>query len=151
MSAQIRQFIKLLEVKPVAPQPVAELAFVYGSLKRGFHNNELLDRARFIGTAHTAPRFDLIDLGSFPAAIQGKHSVSGEVYEVDARTMRDLDRLESNGSMYQRKKVPLALAGRQIVAWMYIYLEDDGYDPLVEPQGGMVTWNRPALNNTYER
>lgn len=134
----------LFEDLPPAPEiSPTHLVFVYGSLKRGYHNHHLLMHSRFIGTGRTPPRFDLLDLGSFPAAIAGKHQMTGEVFEIDNETLKDLDRLEGNGFMYLRKQIPVVVAGRQIVVWCYLYLEDDGMDPLVEPVGSVVTWPPP--------
>jgi gamma-glutamylcyclotransferase (GGCT)/AIG2-like uncharacterized protein YtfP len=120
--------------------PSNQLVFVYGSLKQGFANHHVLGTAEFVGRGRTLPEFDLIDCGPFPAIISGGRSVTGELYKVDAATMKDLDVLEGNGILYQRKKRPVIVNGQQISAWIYIYLHDDGYLPLVKGRGNRVTW-----------
>lgn len=127
-----------------------EYVFVYGSLKRGFDNHRIIAPAHFVGTGRTPPRFDMLDLGGFPAAITGKHSMTGEVYEVDRDIMEMLDHLESNGSLYLRRKVPILVQGRQIPAWVYLYLDDDGRDALVAPEGNQVTWSLTPHRMAYD-
>jgi gamma-glutamylcyclotransferase (GGCT)/AIG2-like uncharacterized protein YtfP len=86
--------------------------FVYGSLKRGESNHRLLARARFLGRAHTAPFFELYDLGAFPAMVAGGFtSVAGELYEVDEETLAAIDRLEGHPTLYRRTPTPLAEGG----------------------------------------
>lgn len=67
---------------------------VYGSLRKGLHNNRLLRNAKFLGEAYTVPEFQLVSLGSFPAVTSGQTAVKVEVYQVDKDTMQDLDWLE---------------------------------------------------------
>jgi gamma-glutamylcyclotransferase (GGCT)/AIG2-like uncharacterized protein YtfP len=142
----LRHYIKLLETtltgeKKTNPKEKTELVFVYGSLKAGYHNDRFLQTAKLLGKAISPPRFALLDLGMFPAAIRGEHILTGEIYEVDAKTMRNLDRLEGNGRMYQRELCPFRLGGKQVKAWIYVYLHDDGFDPVLEPNHEKhVTW-----------
>lgn len=83
--------------------------FVYGSLMSGLHNHRLLEGARFIGTDRTRPLFGLVDLGSFPAMVaEGTTCIVGEVWEVDAATLADLDRLEGHPRWYERVTIVLA-------------------------------------------
>lgn len=77
--------------------------FVYGSLKRGFHNHAILKEATIVGRGF-AEGFLLYSLGSFPAAIGGSGTVQGELYEVDDQTLQALDRLEGHPHMYKRKE-----------------------------------------------
>jgi len=83
--------------------------FVYGSLLSGEPNHSVLSRARRIGEARTPPRFVLHDLGAFPAMIEGgAHAISGEVYEVDEKTLARLDVLEGHPRFYRRTPIVLA-------------------------------------------
>jgi gamma-glutamylaminecyclotransferase len=99
-----------------ADEPI--FVFVYGTLLAQEANHGLLQRARFLGPAHTLPAFDLHDLGAFPAIVAGgTTAILGEVYQVDAPTLAALDDLEEHPRYYQRTRITLA-DGRQ--AWTYI-------------------------------
>lgn len=82
--------------------------FVYGTLLAGEGNHRLLRRARFVSTAKTPPAFELRDLGYYPGMVLGgAYAVVGEIYEVDAPTLAELDRLEGHPSFYQRTSITL--------------------------------------------
>src|ERR1700754_1715947 len=115
----IRKYIRLLEDETPIQHAQQELVFVYGSLKAGFYNHGFLEHMTFLGKAISPPRFAMLDLGSFPAVIRGKHHITGEIYAVDRPTMADLDRLEGNGLMYQRELCPFRIGGKQVRAWIY--------------------------------
>jgi gamma-glutamylcyclotransferase (GGCT)/AIG2-like uncharacterized protein YtfP len=102
--------------------------FVYGTLKHGFGNNRLLNGADFIGAASTVRPFVLLDSG-FPVLTPvgtGNMRVRGEVYEfIDARILKQLDRLEGEGRMYDRKLIDVVDDdGNEIEVWAYIGCED---------------------------
>ena len=83
--------------------------FVYGSLLSGEPNHRVLARACRVGEASTVPRFALHDLGAYPAMIEGgAHAITGEVYEVDAKTLARLDVLEGHPRYYRRGAITLA-------------------------------------------
>lgn len=84
------------------------IVFVYGTLLRGEGNHRLLDRARRIGDARTTATFTLLDLGAWPAMVAGgSTSVRGELYEVDAATLRALDDFEGDPDEYRRTRIEL--------------------------------------------
>lgn len=80
--------------------------FVYGTLKRAYHNNRYLKGSRFLGEALTVDNFDMLDVG-FPVLLPQRgdvaYPVKGELYEIDDTTLKNLDRLEGEGRMYQRQ------------------------------------------------
>lgn len=83
---------------------------VYGSLKKGYGNHRLLERATFLGQATTVPSFTLLDLGHFPGIVRsGSTPVMGELYEVDAETLARLDRLEGHPGFYRREAIDVVL------------------------------------------
>jgi len=96
--------------------------FVYGTLKRGWHNHRLLATAQFVGNATLDGTHVLLDAG-FPVCMvhpQGA-TVTGEVYEVDGRTLANLDQLEGEGRMYHRQPKEITYAdGTADVAWTYM-------------------------------
>ena len=104
-----------------------QMVFVYGSLKRGFGNHYFLHNAKFCGITETVDSaFRMHSMGAFPAVTEtsekGYH-ITGELYEVDADTMRELDKLEGNGVFYSRKRVRVYTVEGIIEAWMYLLPE----------------------------
>jgi gamma-glutamylcyclotransferase (GGCT)/AIG2-like uncharacterized protein YtfP len=84
------------------------LLFVYGTLRRGQPAQGLLRGARYVGAARTAPRFELVDFGEYPALVRGgATSVSGEIYEVDAGALEKLDLYEDCPRHFMREVVEL--------------------------------------------
>ena len=82
------------------------LLFVYGTLRRGEPNHRELGEARFLGHVRTAPVYELVDLGSFPALLEGgSTAVQGELYEVDEGWIGQLDAFEEAPELYDRKHV----------------------------------------------
>lgn len=84
--------------------------FVYGSLNRGQSNHHWLHRASFVGRARLHGG-ELYSLGSYPMAIlrQGSSGViHGEVFEVDAEGLDQLDILEGCPGYYDRQLLSLS-------------------------------------------
>lgn len=101
--------------------------FVYGTLKRGYGNNRLLDGAKFISEAHTPAEYTMVSLGGFPGVIRGgETSIVGELWEVeDPIQLARIDRLEGHPNFYERHEVPVKVGDGDDAAW--IYLLDDSY------------------------
>ena len=85
--------------------------FVYGTLKRGHHNNGLLQRAdaRFMGFDTITGPFRLVSLGGFPGIIyddriEGANTVYGEVYHFNPDKLESFDWLEGYPRFYDRTK-----------------------------------------------
>jgi gamma-glutamylcyclotransferase (GGCT)/AIG2-like uncharacterized protein YtfP len=90
---------------PSAPKFVL---FVYGTLLPGEPGHSLLDGARALGPAKTAPAFDLVDLGPYPALVAGgRTSVVGELFEVSAATLAAIDVHEEHPVLFKRIAIPL--------------------------------------------
>jgi len=104
--------------------------FVYGTLQAGFGNNRLLKDSKFLAKGSTSPNFTLISLGGFPGLLDhGETRVQGEVWEVDAETLGNCDRLEGHPNWY--KRCPVTLEGGLEVE-TYIYLKPPPNAPVVE-------------------
>jgi gamma-glutamylcyclotransferase (GGCT)/AIG2-like uncharacterized protein YtfP len=72
------------------------LVAVYGTLKRGLRNHHWLEGADFVGSDRLH-RVTLFDLGPFPGAkLEPSRGVEVEVFEVNARLLAGLDRLEDD-------------------------------------------------------
>lgn len=100
--------------------------FVYGSLKRDFHNHRVIlnDNTKFVGVTHTSsPVFEMISLSGFPGVLKnGNAAIMGELYLVDDEVFAQLDRLEGNGHFYNRELVHLE--DHDEPAWMYILMSN---------------------------
>ena len=118
--------------------------FVYGTLKRGYHNNFYLEGSKFIGEDLTVNKYFMAVSGYIPFVFEDwmehefKGFIKGEVYLVDSFTLKKIDRLENHPYDYRRKKVKLKRFGE---AWLYFYphfsIKDyDGY--LVQPNNGII-------------
>lgn len=92
--------------------------FVYGTLLRGESNHGLLVRAELLGTACTEARYELVDLGGYPAMLPGGTvPVRGEVWGVDDATLSRLDELEGHPGYYRRRSLKLD-DGRSVQAYL---------------------------------
>lgn len=108
-----------------------ELIFVYGTLMRGYALHPALARvATYLGSGRV--RGTLLDLGSFPGLVEGRGSVSGEVYRIHApERLPDVDR-EEEGYNFERRRRKIALAdGRPAWAWVYYYLGTRSRAPII--------------------
>lgn len=84
--------------------------FVYGTLKRGGENHDWIAMQRFIAAARTLPLYRLFDLGGYPGMVHAAEglAIHGEVWEVDAAGLTQLDMLEDTaGGEYERVAVSL--------------------------------------------
>jgi gamma-glutamylaminecyclotransferase len=69
----------------------------------------VLAGARFVRGARTAARYTLVDLGPYPALVEGGDtSVAGELYEVEEALLEVLDAFEGHPDVYIRMPVELA-------------------------------------------
>jgi gamma-glutamylaminecyclotransferase len=112
--------------------------FVYGTLKRGYPNNAMLEGCEFLGEAVTVltykavtvPAYKMVGT-SFPVIMpdpSGK-PVAGELYTVDDATLARLDQLERERRSYDRvmidATVPLSNGERLTTrAFIYVGRED---------------------------
>jgi gamma-glutamylcyclotransferase (GGCT)/AIG2-like uncharacterized protein YtfP len=102
------------------------VVFVYGTLKRGHERHFALAGQRFLGEARTLPRYRMVNLGSYPALIEGgAWGIAGELWEVDAACLALLDEIEGVAeSEYRRARVFLASPHQDWVAEAYFYCAD---------------------------
>ena len=100
---------------------------VYGTLRKGFGNNRLLESSKFVGEGKIDNNWSLFvpvvddKMVSFPYAVE-ETSDEGfvcEVYEIDDKTLKSLDYLEGYPSFYDRKEVEVELNGEKVTASMY--------------------------------
>lgn len=93
--------------------------FVYGTLKRGCSNCDLLKNNDFISGTYTANNFTMLDFGIFPGVVDGNTSkIYGELYDVDSDTLESIDEFE--GEWFCRDVTRL---GNGISAFMYFLVK----------------------------
>jgi gamma-glutamylcyclotransferase (GGCT)/AIG2-like uncharacterized protein YtfP len=95
-----------------------KLIFVYGTLRRGECNHYYLRNVPRLAMHRTAPRYTLLHLGSYPAAVvEGNTAIVGELYPLNQTLLKRLDRLEAYPDEYIREPIPTSCGP----AWMYVY------------------------------
>lgn len=94
--------------------------FVYGSLKKGYINNYLLENQKFVGPVKTEPGYTIYD-ANFPLLYQeGDESVEGEMYLVNEDCLYLLDKLENHPNLYRREIIRLD-DGTEAFAYIWPY------------------------------
>lgn len=100
--------------------------FVYGTLKRGCKNHHHMAGQAYIGEARTAPGYALFNLGEYPGMVadaKDKAGVTGEIWSVDAKAIKQLDDFEGvPAGMYRRVPVTLLAPFDQPMTVVYTYL-----------------------------
>jgi gamma-glutamylcyclotransferase (GGCT)/AIG2-like uncharacterized protein YtfP len=96
------------------------LVFIYGTLRRGEAGSMSIrfPNSKFIGDAKV--NGSLYDLGAYPGLLLNESNsvVTGEVYEVDDETLKELDDFEGS-SHYLRKQFEVSLGTERRVCWTY--------------------------------
>lgn len=102
-----------------------ELLFVYGSLKKGFDNHDIIKKStRRIGKAKTVRKFGMYEdsFGNYPYLTYLKKSrIEGELYEVKRKELMDkIDTFEGVPDYYQREKILVKTHRGKQKAFVYI-------------------------------
>lgn len=107
--------------------------FVYGTLLEGEGNHSFLNGAHFLDGVRLSGA-QMYDVGYFPCIVDSDNpyqSVYGELYEVDDETLMDLDQLESEGRMYERREVIVTScepdSAEKTKAFAYFWLREINY------------------------
>jgi gamma-glutamylaminecyclotransferase len=99
--------------------------FVYGTLKRGYCRSQFLEGASFAGEAKSLPRYRMVNVGSYPGLVESEDGLSleGEVWEVDASRLAELDVVEAvSEGEYERRAISLLPPFDQGHVEAYFYL-----------------------------
>ena len=88
--------------------------FVYGALSKSMSRFGVLRYSQFMGNGFTEGIF--YDVSVYPASRKGIGAISGELYEMDDKKIRELDKIEGyhpedkDQSLYIRKEVDIVLS-----------------------------------------
>ena len=119
------------------PKKYPVKVFVYGTLKRGGSNHDVMVRAggKFLCEAKTVELRKLI-VTHLPFLCDGHapngYQVEGEIYEIpDARGLEIIDTLEGNGSFYQRRLDDFIEldSPKEHTAWVYYIMREMDSEP----------------------
>jgi len=118
-------------------EPFNEFLFVYGSLKKGFDNHNLLTKyAKRVGKASTVGKFAMYEdsFGNYPYLVKEPITkVIGELYEIKRKELLDkIDEFEGVPEYYQRKKIKVKTHKGVNLAFVYIR-EDENIPKEQEP------------------
>jgi len=123
----------------------SHLVFVYGTLRRGFWNHDLLAKSIFLGCGKTKHLYAMY-VDGIPYVVKEEVSqIVGEVYAVGKETLEELDCLENHPSWYERQEVEIALGdGQQMIAWLYFSTQAKGK---LNKDGDYSTWSKSHTLN----
>jgi gamma-glutamylcyclotransferase (GGCT)/AIG2-like uncharacterized protein YtfP len=117
--------------------------FVYGTLQRGCRNHRILEAATFLGKAVTVRKFGMTDVG-FPFMLPDQEvaPVVGELFDIgdDADCLARLDRLESEGRMYDRVQGMVECDGHRHLASFYVKRGQPYGEVVPVNERGLLEW-----------
>lgn len=131
--------------------------FVYGTLKRSYGNNHLLNGQEFLGEAQTIENY-IMECRGIPYvygvdhAIKGNKRIEGkpihgEVWKVSALALARIDRLEGHPRWYRRLQTPVHLNSKKRLmfhAWLY-------FMPVPVDLGVPTFGDHAVISDRYER
>ena len=86
--------------------------FVYGSLKKGFENEHVLDKAKYISKATTVRKFAMYTSkgGEYPYLLKNKplNNIEGELYKIARKDLlKKIDIFEGSPDYYTRESIEI--------------------------------------------
>lgn len=97
--------------------------FVYDSMRKGRLNNSLLENSEFI-TSATLHHFDSFDMGSFISVLQGEGQIEGDIYRVQPKVIKSIDRYQGYGKLFKRTPTEYTLpSGEKIIVELYTLMD----------------------------
>jgi len=106
---------------------MAELVFVYGTLRRGHGNHVLLQNSKFVDYGFTKDKYAMYHTGiPFVNEYEEVSNIFGEVYQVSGHVLEMLDLLEGHPGWYERKKTIVIGGKKRYRAWLYFNNTKEG-------------------------
>lgn len=81
------------------------IIFTYGTLRKGRNNHGFLKGCKYLGEAYTSTEYSLIVSGLPYLVERPGDGCLGELYEVDQKSLKYIDRLEGHPDFYERKPI----------------------------------------------
>ncbi|HEY5560829.1 MAG TPA: gamma-glutamylcyclotransferase family protein [Clostridiaceae bacterium] len=98
-----------------------ENLFVYGTLMKGMWNHNFIEKEKYIGDGKLI-NYGLYSVRTFPGIKEKTGAmVKGELYKISSKTLKKIDKLEREGSLYSRKYVKLYHEGKITKAHIYVW------------------------------
>ena len=121
---------------------MTELVFTYGTLMEGQKAHGLFEMCPFADGV--LRDYGLYEVGGFPAAVPVEgFSVYGELYVVDENRLHEIDKYESEGSLYIRRLLEIEVGPKRFDAWVYEYKRDVSKLELRAPIGKWKPERKP--------
>ncbi len=120
--------------------------FVYGTLKKGFKANFLLENEVFISNAKTIDKFCMIssELGSYPILYNNVSNLGkkiySEIYSVSCDKFEELDSYEDVPNLYKRIEIIVETDEKKLVN-AFVYLSSDEIN-LTKKHNFLSSWNQ---------
>lgn len=111
---------------------------VYGSLRAGMYNHDLLNNSQLIETKTVSVPFKMVPFGSYPALIPDdnkSNEVIFEIYEVNDDVYRNVEMLEGYPDFYQK-----AWSGDGQFEYYYVPDEQKYYQSRFEDEEHISNW-----------
>ncbi len=127
---------------------MTELVFTYGTLMEKQKAHGLFEMHLFADGI--LRDYGLYEVGGFPAAVPVEgFNVYGEIYEVDNDVLLEMDRYESEGSLYIRRLLEIEVGPKKFDAWVYEYNRDVSNLELRAPIGKWTPKRKPVSDYAW--
>lgn len=115
-----------------------KLVAVYGSLRKGLYNSNIMEDSELIGMYDTLPIYEMYSIGgSYPGLIHGGNtSIKMEVYKVNQKVLDRLDRLEGYEKGKEEHNHYNKLEINTPFGKAYTYIYNRGVERLVRVDSG---------------
>lgn len=134
--------------------------FVYGSLKKGFSNHHIIEKAKFHGKVQTLKKYAMFKEknANYPYMLNISnnkyHHIIGELYMItDAKLLLEIDKFEDAPEYYERKVIDVIYKDKNIKAFAYFFTDKT----IPKNQSPLKEWKEDEnyylnqFNNYYTR
>ena len=112
-------------------EPIKITIFVYGSLKRGFDNNDILKDAQYLCKAETVRSFAMFEetSGNYPYLLKNRNKgyskIKGELYKIYRKDILEkIDNFEGAPDYYKREKIKVKTSKKEKLVQTYFFTND---------------------------